>query len=231
MAHRLVLFLPIYADLATLCNTYRIDPHLGRVLIMLVAPYIDGVVDFDVPSEYEALLKFQCDLHPDSIFLGCFSSNWARIQHSYLKLNHYPRKQGQAHSGIKAIIAYLLGFVHSVWLVQNTALHGDDSTTKLLSYKHTQLLVEIQELYDQVDNMLAADRSLFTETYEYWLDKPTTLLQTFLQRMRTMVKVSVAQAADMGANFRPIDSYFLPLIPPELLDVILGLPPIPPEPN
>jgi hypothetical protein len=79
--------------------------------------------------------------------------------------------------------------------------------------------------------MLAADRSLFTEPYEYWLDKPTTRLQTFLQRMRTTVKVSVAQAADMGANFRSIDSYFLPLIPPELFDGILGLPPIPPEPN
>jgi hypothetical protein len=89
-----------------------------------------------VSSEYEALLKFQRDLHPDSIFLGCLSSDWARIQHSYLQLNHYPRKQGQAHSSIKAIIAYLLDFVHSVWLVRNTALHGDGSTTKLLSYKH-----------------------------------------------------------------------------------------------
>jgi hypothetical protein len=49
--------------------------------------------------------------------------------------------------------------------------------------------------------------------------------------MRTTVKVSVAQAADMGANFRHIDSYFPPCIPPELFDVILGRPDIPKEPD
>jgi hypothetical protein len=79
--------------------------------------------------------------------------------------------------------------------------------------------------------MLAADRDLFTHPYKYWIDKPTTRLKTFLQSMRTTVKVSVAQAADMGPNFRSIDSYFPPTIPAHLFDVILGLPPIPPEPD
>jgi hypothetical protein len=100
-----------------------------------------------------------------------------------------------------------------------------------LSYKYTQLLLEIQYLYNQVDSMLAADRSLFTQPYGYCIDKPTTQLQTFLERMPTSVKVSVAQAADMGAHFRTINSYFPPTIPPVLFDVILGLPPIPPEPD
>jgi hypothetical protein len=81
--------------------------------------------------------------------------------------------------------------------------------------------------------MLAANRSLFTQPYEYWIDKPAIQLQTFLQRMRMSVKVvSVAQATDMmGAHFRTIDSYFPPTIPPDLFDVILGLPPIPLEPD
>ena len=140
----------------------------------------------------------------------------------------------QAQTGINALIAYLLDFVHSMWLQRNKSLHGDDSTTQLLSYKHTQLLLEIQNLYDQEPNMLAADRSLFTHPYEHWLDKPTTQLQTFLLRMRTTVKVSVAQAADMGAHFRTIDSYFPPTIPDTLFDIILGstyIPSIPPEPD
>jgi hypothetical protein len=168
--HRVALFIPLYADLATLCATHRIDPHLGRVLTMLVSPYIDGAVDFDVPQECADLIQFQLDLHPDSIFMGCFSVAWSHIQERYLKLNQYPRNKGQAHHGIKTITAYLLDFVHSVWLLRNKALHGEDSTTQLLSYKHTQLLLEIQELYDQVDSMLAADRSIFTQPYEYWLD-------------------------------------------------------------
>jgi hypothetical protein len=116
-------------------------------------------------------------------------------------------------------------------LQRNAALHGDDATTQLLSYKHTQLLLEIQDLYDQQDMMLANDRRLFTKPYEYWIDKPTAQLKTFLQRMRATVKASVAQAADMGAHFRPIDSYFPPTIPQALFDVILGIPYIPPEPD
>jgi hypothetical protein len=149
-----------------------------------------------------------------------------------LKLNHFPRNKGQAsNNGIKAIAAHLLDFVHLVWLVCNKALHGDDTTTQLLSYKHTQLLMDIQDLYDQADQMLVADRDLFVHPYDYWLYQPTAQLTTFLKRMRTTVKVSVTQAADMRAHFRTIDSYFPPQIPYELFDVILGQPYIPPVPE
>jgi hypothetical protein len=95
----------------------------------------------------------------------------------------------------------------SVWLLRNKALHGDESTTLLLSYMHTQLLLGIQDIYDQADSMLAADRRLFVHPYTYWLDKPTTELKTFLKRMWPTVKARVAQAADMGTHFRSIDSY------------------------
>ena len=49
--------------------------------------------------------------------------------------------------------------------------------------------------------------------------------------MKTTVKVSVAQAADMGANFRPIDAYFPPVIPAHLFEVILGTAYVPPVPD
>jgi hypothetical protein len=117
---------------------------------------------------------------------------------------------------------------HAMWIQRNTALHGDDATTQLLSYKHTQLL-EIQDLYDQQDLMLANDRKIFTKPYEYWIDQPTSQLQTFLQRMRATVKASVAQASDMGPNFRPIDSYFPPTIPQGIFDIILQTTYHPPE--
>jgi hypothetical protein len=154
------------------------------------------------------------------------------MRFGYLRLNQYPRKKGQAANGVCALVSHLLEVVvHSVWLVRNNALHGDDSTTLLLSYKHTQLLLDIQDIYDQSNSMLAADRCLFVHPYSYWLDKSSTELKTFLKQMRPTVKASVAQAADMGAHFRPIDSYFPPCIPPALFDVILGKPHIPPEPD
>jgi hypothetical protein len=88
-----------------------------------------------------------------------------------------------------------------MWLQRNTVLHGDDATTQLLSYKHTQLLLEIQDLYDQKDLMLANDRKIFTKPYNYWIDRPTSQLKAFLQRMQATVKASVVQDSDMGPNF------------------------------
>jgi hypothetical protein len=225
------LFIQLSSDLETLYETHRIDPHLRRVLKRLLAPYWGEAFTCDLPPEYLELLKFQQTLHGDSLFLGCWSTKWVHLQFNYLRLNQYPRQKGQAANGVRAIISHLMEVVHSVWLVRNTALHGDDSTTLLLSYKHTQLLLDIQDIYDQSDSMLAADRRLFVHPYSYWLDKPSTELQTFLKRMRLTVKASVEQAANMGVNFRPIHSYFPLCIPPELFDVILGKPHIPPEPD
>jgi hypothetical protein len=229
--HRKSLFTQLRSDLDILYSSHRIDPNLRRTIHCLLAPYWGESFDCYLPPAYLSLLQFQNDLHTDSLFLGCWSTEWVTLQFRYLRLNQYPRQKGQAASGIRALVSHLLAVVHSVWLLRNKALHGDDSTTLLLSYKHTQLLLDIQDLYDQAECMLAADRSLFVHPYSYWLEKPTTELKTFLKRMRATVKASVAQAADMGPHFRPIDSYFPPPIPPELFDVILGKPPIPPEPD
>ena len=137
----------------------------------------------------------------------------------------------QAETGIHTIMFYLLEHVHCVWLARNLALHGDDTATQLLSYRHTQLLLNIQDLYDQQESMLAADRQIFTKPYEYWLDKPTSQLKTFRTCTRTTVKTSILQAKDMGKNFRTIDSYFPPPIPQHVIDAIHLIPYFPPEPD
>jgi hypothetical protein len=165
------------------------------------------------------------------VFLGCFSKDWVTLQHNFLACNHLPRNKQQATTGIKKLILHMLNLSHAMWLQRNKALHGNDATTQLLSYQHTQLLLEIQDLYDQQDLMLANDRKIFTKPYDYWLDRPTSQLKTFLQRMRATVKASVAQASDMGPNFRPITSYFPPTIPQDIFDIILGTNYHPPEPD
>jgi hypothetical protein len=163
--------------------------------------------------------------------MACLSTQWTKLQHEYLAFNHFPRNKQQAVTTIKTVLTYLLDGVHTVWLTHNSALHGDDATTQLRSYKHTQLLLEIQDLYDQQKQMLAADRRLFVHPYEYWLAQPTTQLKTFLKRMRPTVRTSIKHANDLGTNFRAIDSYFHPLIPPDIFAAILDKPYIPPEPD
>jgi hypothetical protein len=73
--HRVELFIQLSVDIDTLCDTHRSNPHLYRVLIMMMAPYWGETLDFDVPPEYKDLILFQHTLHPDSLFLGCFSGN------------------------------------------------------------------------------------------------------------------------------------------------------------
>jgi hypothetical protein len=112
-AHRQELFSKLDLDLEQLYQTHTIDPHLRRVVQMLLAPYHGDVFEFDLPAEYAKLLvTFQTNLHPDSIFMGCLSVDWSHSQHQYLKLNHYSRNQGQASNGIRAIVALFLEFVH-----------------------------------------------------------------------------------------------------------------------
>jgi hypothetical protein len=154
-------------DIDTLCSTHKIDPFLRKVLLTIVAPYWGEDLTFDLPAEYDIFLTFQQELLFDSLFMACFSLDWARLQMQYLKLNKYPRTKGQVASALGALLSYLLDYTHYVWLKCNTALHGDDSTTKLLLYKHTQLLLDIQDLYDQSDSMLAADHLLFIKPYDY----------------------------------------------------------------
>jgi hypothetical protein len=228
---RVDLFAVLTPDLDTICSSHKVDPFLRKVLLTIVSPYFGEDLHLALPADYARLLTFQQELHLDSLFIGCVSLEWARLQMIYLKLNNYPRTKDQVAAALGALLSYLLDFAYPVWLQRNTVLHGDDSTTKLLSYSHTQLLLDIQDLYDQSDSMLAADRSLFTKPYDYWITQPTTQLLTFLKRMKPTVKVSVAQAADMGANFRSIDSYSPPLVPAHLFDLILGTPYIPADPD
>jgi UDP-2,3-diacylglucosamine pyrophosphatase LpxH len=140
---------------------------------------------------YLDLILFQQDLHPDSVFMGCLSTDWTKIQQAHLVRNQLPWDKQQADNTMKSILTYLMKVVHSVWLTRNLVLHGDDAMTQLRSYKYTQLLLDIQDLYDQQAHMLVSDRRLFVHPYEYWLGQSTNQLKTFLKRMRPTMRTSM----------------------------------------
>jgi hypothetical protein len=54
-------------DLNALCLTHKIDPDLRRVMLTLVDPLLGLFPDYDLPPEYDALITFQVELHPDSV--------------------------------------------------------------------------------------------------------------------------------------------------------------------
>jgi hypothetical protein len=117
-------------DLDTLCNTHKINPDLHRALFTLVGPTWGLVTDYALPPPHAAIVRFQLGvLHHDSMFMGCFSTEWVRLQAAHLARNQYPRNKRQAKTGIRSILSFLLEHAHRVWLAWNLALHGDDTTT------------------------------------------------------------------------------------------------------
>jgi hypothetical protein len=49
MDHRVEIFHSLYDNLATIFVYHKIDPHLCRVLKMLVGPYLDDTVNVNFP--------------------------------------------------------------------------------------------------------------------------------------------------------------------------------------
>lgn len=118
------------ADIDEICAAQHIDPHLRRVLLTLVDPNWGKYYDIVLPQDYQDLFYFQANLHDNSVFLGCFSTEWVRLQQKFLVLNDFPRDKQQAKTGIKKLMLYVLNLSHTtMWLQRNKALHGDDATS------------------------------------------------------------------------------------------------------
>ena len=98
-------------------------------------------------------------------------------------------------------------------------MHGTEETN-IFSYKRLQLLDQIQKLYDCAPNMMASDRDIFDYPFEEREKHSNASLQLFLSATRPIVKISSERAAELGANTRPITSYYRRYIPPEMFEII-----------
>jgi hypothetical protein len=107
----------MHEDLEAIIRVQKIDPHLRRVLLTLGDPAWGEPTAVHLPPEYRSLLRYHHDLHADSLFIGCFSTEWVRLQHNYpLALNNLPRGKRQAATGIKKLLLHLLNLAHAMWL-------------------------------------------------------------------------------------------------------------------
>ena len=99
-----------------------------------------------------------------------------------------------------------------------------DST---VSYKRFHLLAQIKELYDSAPKMLEEDQEMFAVTYDERSTFHTATLKRWYIWAKPLVRQSIKDAEDFGKKFRRINEYFRPVIPPELVDAILGRPSAP----
>jgi hypothetical protein len=69
--------------------------------------------------------------------------------------------------------------------------------------------------------MMAHDRDVIAFPLEARQFQSTAALKTFYSHAKHIVEQSLEDAAKLGSQFRLIDTYFRPVIPSELFDVIL----------
>ena len=143
------------------------------------------------------------------------------MQDEYLRFRNLPRNKNQSVSLMKTLSTTISRALHELWFLHNSHLH-DTQGTSLHSYKHSQLVHEIEALYDLTPLMLALDRSIFHYPLTQRTKQHTNQLRTFLSFARPVVKTSIQQAKDMGTNFMSFGEYFCPVIPQHVIDAILG---------
>ena len=75
--------------------------------------------------------------------------------------------------------------------------------------------------------MLVEDQEMFAVTYDERSTFHTATLKCWYIWAKPLVRQSIKDAEDFGKKFRRINEYFRPVIPPELVDAILGRPSAP----
>jgi hypothetical protein len=156
----------------------------------------------------------------DSLLFGFFSTDWVRLQDRYLRAVGLPQLKHEALRAIRLIITAFHDQCHVVWLLRNAHLHGTDPNDTT-SYKHLHLLAQIRELYDAAPHMMVHDCDVLAFPLEARQFQLTAALKIFYSHAKPIVEQSLEDAAKLGNQFRLIDTYFRPVIPPELFDVIL----------
>jgi hypothetical protein len=202
-------------------ETWKIDPSLRRVFLFSVARLADSdPIPLDnLTDDYTMLMTTQDTIGPDSLLFGYFSPTWTLLQDCYLpRAIEEPVGHHQVSRGIKAIITQTLEQCHCTWLLRNEHLHGT-SPFQPQSYKHLHLL-QVTEFYDAAPMMLTSDRDIFEIPLEDRRNQTKATLQSFYTFAKPIVDLTLRHAADWGANFRHIDSYFPQQIPPDICAII-----------
>jgi hypothetical protein len=197
-------------------ETWKIDPSLRIVLLFAVAKLADSdPIPLDnLTDDYKMPMTTQDTIGSDSLLLGHFSPTWTLLQERYLRAIDEPVGHHQASRGIKAIITQTLEQCHHcTWLLRNEHLHGTSPFQPHL-YKHLHLLAQVTELYEAAPMVLMSDRDIFEIPLEDRRNQTKATLQSFYTFAKPIVDLSLRHAADWGANFSHIDSYFPQQIPP-----------------
>jgi hypothetical protein len=170
--------------------------------MVILAPFINLTPPHTVAlaPEYTILLEHQIALRPHSLFFGFLPPAWSTLQQRYLTARNLPRDKQQADRWMKAIIRHCHDFYHTLWLLHNSHLHSKAAGAST-SYKHLNLLAQLEALYACAPHMLAQDQEMFSLPFEDRQLQSTRTLYAFYTFVKPPEETSIKKAQDFGTTF------------------------------
>lgn len=93
-----------------------------------------------------------------------------------------------------------------MWFLRNT--HQHDTKDTPVNFKKLQLLQEIRECYELKNQMLSADRDIFSTSFVTRENHTIMQLQEYAKFAKQITKQSIADAKEHGKHFKTIERYF-----------------------
>jgi hypothetical protein len=135
------------------CDRAKLDPALRRLFLFIMSPFTRLAPPLaDLGPEYHALLHRQRTVGSNSLLYGHLVTDWATLQQRYLVARNLPSSRNQAPNAIKNLITHFHSFVHDLWLLRNTHLHGTQKSG-CTPFKHLHLIAQISKLYEARPHM------------------------------------------------------------------------------
>ena len=163
---------------------------------------------------FQALLRAQHTIGWAQLFQGRFTKHWRTLQEAYLDENQpqlkLDRKYYSGEIWTRKLIALLWTTARACWDHRISSRHGTNKAENH-AIRRARLLISIQALYNDAQQMLAADRDTLTMPIETRMKKSPAGLELWLRRTYAIVKVSKTDAlAALRRTHKRLTDYFRP---------------------
>ena len=177
-------------DLRSKWHDLEVDPTLRILLLEFLRSYLKNTSPScpTVPRPYHRAILSQLAIGHEQVFLGRFSSLWAKLQDDYL---HRTSLSSQFFSGTRILTATInLIWLHvfTLWTRRNQDLHGDSPET-IETAAYEQAKREVLALYALKHQVPPSDVILFYDTPElhFSIDTTSLALRNWLNTWRPVI--------------------------------------------
>ena len=184
-------------DLRSKWHDLEVDPLIRTLLMEFFLSYISQTTPSfpTVPHAYHHAILSQLAIGHEQVFLGRFSSHWAKLQDQYLQSTSLSPTFFSGTRIITATINTIWLHVLALWTRRNHDLHGDSPET-IETAAYAQAKREVVALYALKSQVHPHDIILFYDTPElhFSIDTTSLALRNWLNTWRPVILRSASSS-------------------------------------